>query len=415
MTNFTRGQKGKLADLGLNGPFAVTLDIVSGSMEVDVSCFGVDAGGKLSDDRYMVFYNQKSSPDNAVTVALNGPRSVFQIDLARLPTSIDKLVFTAATEQGSMRALGASSLALGSNASFAFAGQDFQDEKAVIIGELYRRDGSWRFGAVGQGFAGGLAALLKHFGGSEASQATPAPAPASIPAPAPAAPPANKISLSKIRLEKRGDKISLDKRDNGAYGRIRVNLNWNQNTPQNQASSASQGTGFLGKLFAKPAEAAGGIDLDIGCLFEMTNGAKSAVQALGNSWGAFDRPPYIHLEGDDRTGSASDGENIFINGTHFDQIKRVLVYAFIYEGVPNWAATDGVVTIDVPGQPTVEVRLDSHSPHAMCAIAMLENHGGNLQVTKLVEYFGGQGKITAHQAMDERYQFGLNWKAGRKD
>ncbi|WP_300756048.1 TerD family protein [Janthinobacterium sp.] len=411
MSNFTRGQKGKLADLGLNGPFAVTLDIVSGSMEVDVSCFGVDASGKLSDDRYMVFYNQKSSPDNAVTVALNGPRSVFQIDLARLPASIDKLVFTAATEQGSMRALGASSLALGSNATFAFAGQDFQDEKAVIIGELYRRDGSWRFGAVGQGFAGGLAALLKHFGGSEASQATPAPAPI----PVPAAPPANKISLSKIRLEKRGDKISLDKRDSGGYGRIRVNLNWNQNTPQNPAAAGSQSTGFLGKLFARPAETAGGIDLDIGCLFEMTNGAKSAVQALGNSWGAFDRPPYIHLEGDDRTGNASDGENIFINGTHFDQIKRVLVYAFIYEGVPNWAATDGVVTIEIPGQPTVEVRLDSHSQHAMCAIAMLENHGGNLQVTKLVEYFGGQGKITAHQAMDERYQFGLNWKAGRKD
>ncbi|MEG1324448.1 MAG: TerD family protein, partial [Janthinobacterium sp.] len=170
MTNFTRGQKGKLADLGLNGPFAVTLDIASGSMEVDVSCFGVDAAGKLSDDRYMVFYNQKSAPDNAVTVELNGPRSTFQVDLSRLPASIDKLVFTAATEQGSMRALGNSSMALGQAATFAFRGTDFQDEKAVIIGELYRRDGSWRFGAVGQGFAGGLAALLKHFGGSEAAQ-----------------------------------------------------------------------------------------------------------------------------------------------------------------------------------------------------------------------------------------------------
>ena len=419
MTNFTRGQKGKLADLGLNGPFAVTLDIASGSMEVDVSCFGVDAAGKLSDDRYMVFYNQKSAPDNAVTVELNGARSVFQIDLARLPQSIDKLVFTAATEQGSMRALGASSLALGSAATFAFAGADFQDEKAVIIGELYRRDGSWRFGAVGQGFAGGLGALLKHFGGSEAGSSSPAPVPASaptpVPVPTPAAPPANKISLSKIRLEKRGDKISLDKRDSGGYGRIKVNLNWNQNAAQGQAPASKLDTGFLGKLFARPAGRAGGIDLDIGCLFEMSNGSKSAVQALGNSWGAFDRAPYIHLEGDDRTGSISSGENIFINGTHFDQIKRVLVYAFIYEGVPNWAATDGVVTIEIPGQPTVEVRLDSDSQHAMCAIAMLENQGGNLQVTKLVEYFGGQGKITAHQAMDERYNFGLNWKAGRKD
>src|SRR5450830_1122689 len=366
MTNFTRGQKGKLADLGLNGPFAVTLDIVSGSMEVDVSCFGVDAAGKLSDDRYMVFFNQKSAPDNAITVDLNGPRSTFQ------------------------------------------------DEKAVIIGELYRRDGSWRFGAVGQGFAGGLAALLKHFGGSEAAQSSPAPAPVSTPA-APPPPLANKISLSKIRLEKRGDKISLDKRDSGGYGRIRVNLNWNQNAAPGQAPASKLDTGFLGKLFNKPASRSGGIDLDIGCLFEMSNGSKSAVQALGNSWGAYDRPPYIHLEGDDRTGSVSSGENIFINGTHFDQIKRVLVYAFIYEGVPNWAATDGVVTIEIPGQPTVEVRLDTDSSHAMCAIAMLENHGGNLQVTKLVEYFGGQGKITAHQAMDERYNFGLNWKAGRKD
>ena len=72
--------------------------------------------------------------------------------------------------------------------------------------------------------------------------------------------------------------------DLDSRGRIRINLNWNQNTPQNPSVTASQGGGFLGKLSAKPAEAAGGIDLDIGCLFEMTNGAKSAVQALGDGW-----------------------------------------------------------------------------------------------------------------------------------
>ena len=290
----------------------------------------------------MVFYNQKARPTTPSRGA-NGPPLQFQVDLARLPASIDKLVFTAATEQGSMRALGNSSMALGQAATFAFTGNDFQDEKAVIIGELYRRDGSWRFGAVGQGFAGGLAALLKHFGGSEAGASSPAPAPASVPAPA-APPAANKISLSKIRLEKRGDKISLDKRDSGGYGRIKVNLNWNQNASQGQAPASKLDTGFLGKLFNKPAGRSGGIDLDIGCLFEMSNGSKSAVQALGNSWGAFDRPPYIHLEGDDRTGSISSGENIFINGTHFDQIKRVLVYAFIYEacrlGRHGWRRDD---------------------------------------------------------------------------
>jgi tellurite resistance protein TerA len=423
MNQFTRGQKGKLADLGLGQVFPVAIDIGSGAMEVDVSCFGVDAAGQLSDDRYMVFFNQKTAPDNAVTLDLNGGKALFQLDLARLPASIDKLVFTAAADQGSMRSLQASSLSLGqpAAATFAFSGTDFQDEKAVIIGELYRRDGSWRFGAVGQGFAGGLAALLKHFGGTEAASPPSAPTPASAPAPTAAAAPApapKPISLSKITLEKRGDRISLDKRDSQSYGRIRINLNWNQGATSGANATASEqpaSGGLIGKLFGKPARRASGIDLDIGCLFEMTNGAKSAVQALGNSWGAYDRPPYIHLEQDDRTGTVTTGENLYINGTHFDQIKRVLVYAFIYEGVPNWAATDGVVTIDITGQPPVEVRLDSGSNLSMCAIAMLDNQGGNLQVTKLVEYFGGQGKITAHQLMDQRYNFGLNWSAGRKD
>ena len=400
---YTRGQKGKLSDLGLNGPFTVAVDISGAG--VDVSCFGLDAAGQLSDERYMVFYNQKSAPEQSITLDDGAGRALFHVDLARLPASIDKLVFTAAAEQAGMRALGPSSLTLGQPgaATFAFTGADFQDEKAVIVGELYRRDGNWRFGAVGQGFAGGLSALLKHFGGTEAGAA-------GAPAPAPAA---NKISLSKITLEKRGDKVSLDKRDGQGYGRIRINLNWNRgSTP---ASAAPAASGLMGKLFSRPASPANGIDLDIGCLFEMSNGAKSAVQALGNSWGAYERPPYIHLEGDDRTGNTDDGENLYINGAHFDQIKRVLVYAFVYDGVPNWAATDGVVTIAVPGQPPVEVRLDNGSPQAMCAIAMLDNQGGNLQVTKLVNYFGGQGKVSAHQLMDQHYQFGLNWAAGRKD
>jgi tellurite resistance protein TerA len=409
MTPYTRGQKGKLADLGLTGSFPVTLTINASG--IDVSCFGLDAAGKLSDDRYMIFFNQKNSPSDAVV--LSGD-ATFQVDLSRLPASIEKLVFTAAfSESGTMRALGASSMTLGQPgvASFAFSGTDFQEEKALIVGELYRRDGSWRFGAVGQGFAGGLSALLKHFGGSEAAPAaTQSPTPAPTPAPAPEP---KKISLSKITLEKRGDKISLDKRASGGYGRIRVNLNWNQTPPA--APDKAAPTGFIGKLFAQVAGKDKGIDLDIGCLFELSNGSKSAVQALGNSWGAYDKLPYIHLEGDDRSGSVSDGENLFINGVNFDQIKRVMIYSFIYEGVPNWAATDAVVTIEIPGQPPVEVKLDNGANLPMCAIAMLENNGGNLQVTKLVEYFGGQGKVTAHQQMDERYGFGLNWTAGKKD
>ncbi|MDQ4063413.1 MAG: TerD family protein, partial [Actinomycetota bacterium] len=60
MREFTRGQKSKLQDLTLATDLTVSLDVQApGSPEFDISCFGVDEQGKLSDDRYFVFYNQK--------------------------------------------------------------------------------------------------------------------------------------------------------------------------------------------------------------------------------------------------------------------------------------------------------------------------------------------------------------------
>ena len=140
------------------------------------------------------------------------------------------------------------------------------------------------------------------------------------------------------------------------------------------------------------------------------------MQALGNALGDFDRAPFIKLDArrPHRPGRRG-GENLYINGEHFDQIKRALIFAFIYEGAPNWAATDGVVTINMPDQAPIEVRLDRGGNQMMCAIAMIENSGGNLQVTKLVEYFAQQGRDSAHELMDRRFGFGLRWKTGSKD
>ncbi len=406
MNIFSRGQKGKLADLGCNSPFTVALELDAAGMSIDVSCFGVDASDKLSDERYMVFFNQLASPGDAVKLDLAGAKARFAVNLNALPESICKLVFVAAIDgNGTMRQLGASSMLLGDAVRFPISGADFNDEKAVIIGELYRKDGVWRFGAVGQGFNGGLSALLTHFGGTEA-------APAATPTPAPAAPSEQKkVSLSKVTLEKRGDKVSLEKRvGGGGFGRILVNLNWNQNGAQEQAPKQ----GFLARLTGGGASSSK-IDLDLGCMYEMADGRPGLVQALGNAWGAFDRPPYIRLASDDRTGQSKDGENIDINGEHFGEIKRALIFAFIYEGAPNWAATDGVVTIKMPEQGPIEVRLNNGNNQMMCAIAMIENRSGSLQVTKLEEYFSQQGNQSAHELMDKRFGFGLRWTTGRKD
>lgn len=403
MNEFARGQKGKLADLGCNSPFTVELDIAAAGMAIDVSCFGVDGADQLSDERYMVFYNQLASPEGAVRLELAGGKARFAVNLEALPASIAKLVFVAAIDgNGTMRAVGPSAMTLGGAVRFAWSGADFQEEKAVIVGEIYRKDGVWRFGAVGQGFNGGLAALLKHFGGSEAA---PAAAPAAT-APAPAAKP---VSLSKVTLEKRGDKVSLDKRAGQGFGRIHVNLNWNQGG----AAPAAAKTGFLARLTGGGAST--GIDLDLGCMYELADGKAGLVQALGNAWGDSERRPFIKLEADDRTGQSTEGENLTINGDHFNDIKRALIFAFIYKGAPNWAATDGVVTIRMPDQAPIEVRLDQGGNQMMCAIAMIENVGGRLQVTKLAEYFAQQGKVSAHELMDQRFGFGLRWTTGTKD
>lgn len=201
--------------------------------------------------------------------------------------------------------------------------------------------------------------------------------------PAPAPPPAGGINLSKVTLTKSAPSVSLTK-SAGAGGQMRANLNWSQG--------------------------AANVDLDLGCLWETVDGGKGAVQALGNLFGALDRPPYVLLDGDDRSGSGAAGENLLINLDQLDRIKRVLVFAYIYEGAPNWAAADAVVTLYPQGAAPIEVRLDEPAnDKRFCAIAMLTNDGGSLRVDRLVNYIAG-----SQAQVDAAYGWGMNWQAGRK-
>ena len=126
------------------------------------------------------------------------------------------------------------------------------------------------------------------------------------------------------------------------------------------------------------------------------------LQSLGEAWGSYDARPFVHLAGDDRPGASKDGENLWISGARFDDIRRVLIGTFIYEGAPNRGVTDGGVTIEVPNQTPVEVRRDHGGDAVMCATAMIENQGGKLHVTKLGKYFSQGGGIGAHAQMDRQ-------------
>ena len=135
------------------------------------------------------------------------------------------------------------------------------------------------------------------------------------------------------------------------------------------------------------------------------------MQALGNSFGSLNRPPYVSLDGDDRTGSSADGENLRINGNKVSEIKRILVYTFIYEGVANWAQADATVTIKYPGAEDIIVKMDTfNSSDIMCGLALFSNvNDETFSVEKIVQFYKG------HSYLDRAFGWGMNWKPGRKD
>ncbi len=212
------------------------------------------------------------------------------------------------------------------------------------------------------------------------------------------------ISLRKVTLTASAPQVSLTK-SGGSSGTIRINLNWSSGV-----ATAPPAPGGFFKRLAAQAQAAKGVDLDLGCLYELSDGTKGVVQALGSSFGSLDRPPWIKLDGDDRTGGVSTGENMSINLEQPGRFRRVLIFAMIYEGAPNWAAVDGVVTLSPLAGPQIEVRLDASSQASrICAVAQLIHQGNDLVVQREVRYIDGGQSL-----LDKAYGWGMNWTPGRK-
>ncbi|MEU3773983.1 TerD family protein [Streptomyces sp. NPDC032472] len=208
---FQRGHKARISDLTAGTDLYVGVQIAGPGLAFDISCFGLDADERLSDDRYFVFYNQPKSPEESIQQL--GPQAgdteSFRVTLDRIPAAIHKLSFTATIDgAGQMSQIGPGYIRIVAGGEevvrYSFTGAEFSTERAVMLGDFYLKD-VWRFAAVGQGFDGGLAALLKNFGGevaeedeqeqqAQAQPAAPAPAgapgfappPGGAPAPAPA-------------------------------------------------------------------------------------------------------------------------------------------------------------------------------------------------------------------------------------
>ncbi|MEV8537942.1 TerD family protein [Streptomyces sp. NPDC051572] len=178
---FQRGHKAKISDLTAGTDLYVGVQITGSGLTFDISCFGLDAEERLSDDRYFVFFNQPKSPEESIQLlgAQAGDSESFRVTLDKIPPQIHKLAFTATLDgagQMSQIAPGYVRIVAGGEevARYSFNGSEFTTERAVMLGDFYLKD-VWRFAAVGQGFDGGLEALLKNFGGEVAEEETPEP------------------------------------------------------------------------------------------------------------------------------------------------------------------------------------------------------------------------------------------------
>ena len=189
-----KGQRLTLRDRVPAGTFRVGL--AAQGLPVDFACFGLNAAGKLLNEDYMTFFNQPRTPCGGVEAcSVPGDAGGFAFSLGKLPALIERVVVAVSTSGGAaMSRISAGHLRITDPqdghelARFAFTGADFSAEQALMLGEFYRKDGDWRFMAVGQGFDGGLDALVRHFGGTVDE----APAPQAA-----AAAPSAKVSLEK--------------------------------------------------------------------------------------------------------------------------------------------------------------------------------------------------------------------------
>jgi tellurite resistance protein TerA len=406
--------------------------------DVDASALLL-VSGKVRSDADFVFYNQPAHSSGAVRH--EGKRNeggqvsdALLVDLARAEPVIENVVLAASSDGGSFgRVPGLYIRVLDARHGTEIARFDSADatvETAFVLGEFYRRQGAWKFRAVGQGYGSGLEGLATDYGITvdepqhAAPPAAPAPQgpatlvqgpppvapPVTMPpvappvAPLPPAAPPQPVRLTKVTLTKEAPSVSLSKQG-GTSGAMSVNLNW-------EVRKQFKGWGSKrGRAVAMHAD----LDLDLCALYELSDGRKGVVQALGNAFGALHQPPFIHLDGDDRTGASTSGENLTINLDHKQSFRRILIFVTIYEGARSFADLHATVTLQPLNGAPIDFSLDECTvPSTVCALALITGNGGDLVVQREARYLIPERGVSPQRTVDHVYGWGMNWTPGRK-
>ncbi len=377
--------------------------------DIDASVFMLGADGKVSHEKYFVFYNNLESLDGSIrhsgdnrTGEGNGDDETIYINLAKVDPVIQEIVFVATINEVQKENQNFSQI---KNAFIKIYNQEnkrslarynlreaFSQETALEFGRLYKKNDEWRFQAVGEGYNTGLQSFVDKYIVKTKKEEN-------IEEPKVTIPENSRKSQKNmaIQLKKSGDShnIDLKKSSDSQPLIIHVNLNWNR-----QESN-------IGGLFKNILGGNKAPDLDLGCMYQMVDGHKGVIQPLGNSFGSKNSPPYIFLDKDDRTGTATNGENIYIFRP--DLIKRVMFFALIYQGTRDFKSVQGRMFFKISNGEEVSLELDNpDSNRRFCAAAMIKTIGSQVVISKEEKYFAH------HEEASKNYRFGIKWTAGSK-
>ncbi|MFC4612411.1 TerD family protein [Streptomyces maoxianensis] len=238
---------------GSNIPLAVTrvaVDVTA-PVRLDVSGLLLTADGKVRSDDDFIFYNQPTGPGVSHRSGGGSAPDAIVVDTSAVPPGIEKIVVTASPDAAGQSFQGIEPTATirsadDGSALATFTPPQLGAETALVVVEIYLRNGVWKARAVGQGYANGLAGIATDFGVSVDEEPVTAPAPAAPPtpvapapvdprlaAPAPPAPPAapapgaGKINLDKGRVSlQKNQTVSLVKGGRPLLSQVKMGLGW---------------------------------------------------------------------------------------------------------------------------------------------------------------------------------------------
>ena len=224
-------------------------------------------------------------------------------------------------------------------------------------------------------------------------------APPSARRPAGAAAP---VRLTKVTLTKQAPTVSLAKQ--GGTLRRAAGQPQLEHALRREARAVRQADG-------RPLA---DLDLDLCCPVGARRRPKGIVHPIGEQLRFADQPPYILLDGDDRTGASESGENLTINLDHTAEFRRILIYASIYDGAESFAGLDAVATLYPQHGAPIEMRLDECTVQSRAAaLFLIENVNGELVVRRESNYIISNENGSWGPPLDAAYNWGMKWSAAK--